>query len=82
MKVKKKTNGSKDKGKAFRSSLCTSKMNKDVSATSALSRSDSTTRKEKKEKSTGQSKIQRQRTFNVLQGSSLLETWKEGHSST
>lgn len=80
MKGKKKAKGSKDKGKAFRSSLHTSTKDIDVSGTSEPPWSYSTKTKEKKEKNTGQSKNSAMKEFEHLPGSQLITTVK-GSSS-
>ena len=80
MKGKKKAKGSKDKGKAFRSSLHTSTTDIDVSGTSEPPWSYSTKTKEKKEKNTGQSKNSATKEFERLPGSQLITTVK-GSSS-
>jgi len=81
MKVEKKKNGSKDKGKAFRSSLRTSTMGIVESGTSEPSWSDSTTAKEKKEKNTGLSKKSEMKDFECVTGIHFIGK-VEGTSST
>ena len=80
MKAKKKAKGSKDKGKAFRSSLHRSTTGNDVSGTSEPSWSYSTTRKEKTEKNTGQNEKSVMRESERLPGIQLTGTVK-GSSS-
>ena len=80
MKAKKKAKGSKDKGKAFRSSLHRSTTGNDVSGTSEPSWSYSTTRKEKTETNTGQNEKSVMRESERLPGIQLTGTVK-GSSS-
>lgn len=75
MKVKRKTKRTKDKGKAFRSSLHTSMMGDDLSGTSEPSWTDSMTTEEKNisrasemDEHTGQTKTSEKQDFECLAG--------------
>ena len=76
MKAKKKVKGSKDKGKAFRSSLHTSTTATDVSGTPEPSWSYSTATKKKKEMNSGQSNSSATKEFErfgTVKGTSSVE---------